>query len=512
LSSIFRVLPKNDRGTVSAATARYAIHRVFLERHGWQVKGMTAGGQVWSSASPVSALGSGPVRDIFEERLGARGFGQRDLAVLAATLESLIHSEVAERLEAVYKALGKPLDRKLDKSSVLDIIDAYMASWLAGDDLSNMSRADAVELRDTMGQWFTGWAQIQGFVRSTLRENSAKLITMAFSDVTRIVEAVSEGFDHTAYPQCNLLQDRLLELEDGNGTGRVRLSEFHASTVRKGYWWFRETADYLRRVGALDESNSSVPRVIIPNYIHTPHNCIVSAKYYAVCCADACENMMAHLEGKVRAPHASPEVIADVVSEWLSTSAKPSRNLSAALISKLNDIAEQNGGAVPLHGRLLAQWMHFVNPRECPYPHVSNTTSYEDKHEYTRRTGQAHAYTRKELYATFGEGASPEVAVETGASGSADSDAAASVGSMCSEEDLVCSAMWEPVEELVDPVHGQVKLVERRQASFRRTCFRVLGMVTVVGSMCAILKDSLLSIFTVSSQGTKAGTPSRVFV
>merc|ERR1719191_536293 len=36
----------------------------------------------------------------------------------------------------------------------------------------------------------------------------------------------------------------------------------------------------------------------------------------------------------------------------------------------LNDIASMHDGQVPVHGRLLAQWLHFVFPHECPYPHL----------------------------------------------------------------------------------------------------------------------------------------------
>ena len=36
---------------------------------------------------------------------------------------------------------------------------------------------------------------------------------------------------------------------------------------------------------------------------------------------------------------------------------------------RLHQIAESQGGFVPLHGRLFAEWLHYAFPRECPYPH-----------------------------------------------------------------------------------------------------------------------------------------------
>merc|ERR1719299_350748 len=40
-----------------------------------------------------------------------------------------------------------------------------------------------------------------------------------------------------------------------------------------------------------------------------------------------------------------------------------------ALRAQLLKIAETHGGKVPLHGRLFAQWLHYVFPRECSFPH-----------------------------------------------------------------------------------------------------------------------------------------------
>merc|ERR1719359_2611782 len=36
----------------------------------------------------------------------------------------------------------------------------------------------------------------------------------------------------------------------------------------------------------------------------------------------------------------------------------------------LAEVANLHDGQVPIHGRLLSQWLHFVFPHECPYPHM----------------------------------------------------------------------------------------------------------------------------------------------
>merc|ERR1719160_744650 len=38
--------------------------------------------------------------------------------------------------------------------------------------------------------------------------------------------------------------------------------------------------------------------------------------------------------------------------------------------TQLAEIASLHDGQVPIHGRLFAQWLHFVFPHECPYPHM----------------------------------------------------------------------------------------------------------------------------------------------
>ena len=84
---------------------------------------------------------------------------------------------------------------------------------------------------------------------------------------------------------------------------------------------------------------------------------------------------MQHLETDVSAPSASPARIAETVSLLQSDTVDAPRNLSSALLTRLQEIADVHAGTVPLHGRLFAQWMHHAYPRECPFPHVSGTTS-----------------------------------------------------------------------------------------------------------------------------------------
>merc|ERR1719478_1056415 len=56
--------------------------------------------------------------------------------------------------------------------------------------------------------------------------------------------------------------------------------------------------------------------------------------------------------------------------------------IDEALKSQLYRIAETHGGKVPLHGRLFAQWLHYVFPRECAFPHKAGTASVVTPSQY----------------------------------------------------------------------------------------------------------------------------------
>merc|ERR1740121_1611680 len=79
---------------------------------------------------------------------------------------------------------------------------------------------------------------------------------------------------------------------------------------------------------------------------------------------------MKHVEEEIKRPMVSPPEVTAVVMGLPSDTVQAPRNLSDALMSRLEQIAELHGGSVPLHGRLFAQWMHHAYPRECSFPHV----------------------------------------------------------------------------------------------------------------------------------------------
>jgi hypothetical protein len=180
------------------------------------------------------------------------------------------------------------------------------------------------------------------------------------------------------------MKDALVSM-DTRHTGRVPLSKFYNYSINND-WRFGESESYLRELGALDETSRWLgPQVIIPNYLQATSNCIVSTPHYLICCKNECESLLDEIELAIDAPTALPSKIIDVVkgmSQITSLDDDEPPHLSEASKQQLEQIASNSGGKVPLHGRLFAQWLHYVFPRECPFPFKSGSTTSATPSEY----------------------------------------------------------------------------------------------------------------------------------
>merc|ERR1719408_496935 len=99
---------------------------------------------------------------------------------------------------------------------------------------------------------------------------------------------------------------------DPTGSGRVPLGNFYGG-ISGSTWHFSESVDMLRRLGALDETASGGPQVLIANYMAQPANCIATSAYYSVCCLNECEAVVNEIEQAVQAPTASAERLLSIV-------------------------------------------------------------------------------------------------------------------------------------------------------------------------------------------------------
>jgi len=198
-------------------------------------------------------------------------------------------------------------------------------------------------------------------------------IVYSFLQASQIVRSMAHAYGQWQNRECRRMAEELRAL-DYQSSGRVPLDKFYSQSKSADYS-FTESRDYLRQIGALDEAGVVMPQVRIANYVMGPSNCIDISSYFSVCCLSECEGLMRELEQKIRAPTASAVQLLALVGNMSSSSVEAPRDLPEPLVDKLWAIAERHNGKVPLHARLFAQWMHFVFPSECPYPHIVEDAS-----------------------------------------------------------------------------------------------------------------------------------------
>merc|ERR1719382_2321611 len=393
LRTTYNALPKNAQGRLQDSAVRYAMHRLFVQRHAWFVQGLEPAGESWNDSAPTASTLimqdelPAYVLSLFERRIGHRGFDLHELAVMGATFENLVHAEALGRLEHTYRALLRSTKDPLSRDEALEVIQSYMAMYVLGMNFSSVTREELVSQRDAIMEVYPSWPATQQFLKDVYESTAPKREELAFESIATVIEEIGERYGRWQDHECQSLKAQLVEMED-RGTGRVRLADFYGGAVHGDNWQFSESVEYLRQLGALDESDPANLRVIIPNYIQSPSNCVASSKYYSVCCMDECEDIMRHVEDRVGAPDATAAELAAVVESLLSNPASAEgRSLSPTLRQKLQEVAEHHGGRVPLHGRLFAQWMHYARPRECQYPHASGTTAPMRAEEWYAKTG-----------------------------------------------------------------------------------------------------------------------------
>lgn len=400
LRPMYASLPKNEQGGLSHSVVRYALHRLFVQRHGWYVKGLDPDGGSFNSSSPADLLKDQVptyIQALFEKRLHGKGMGLHELAVFAATIEHLVHNEAVGRLGDAL-SLHKILPTSpMTETEADEVLDTYMMAYILGDDLKNMTLESAKYSLTEMPEVYQAWSATQEFMRKMRADITASTQSheINFATLTKVAESAGESFGSFQNTECGDLKKQLVAMED-RGSGRVRLADFYKPALSDSGWQFQESVGYLRQLGALDESDAKDPRVIIPNYLLAQTNCIASSSFYSVCCIDECESLMGQLEQQLAAPEATPERLVSLISALPSSSVEAPRSLPSALRQRLDEIAAHHDGTVVLHGRLFAQWLHHAFPRECPYPHVADTINPQAPEEW-EATGESSTASKFEM-------------------------------------------------------------------------------------------------------------------
>jgi len=374
----YQALPKNSAGRLGPRAVRHIIHSYFAKEHGWLINGLEHHGmqQNVSEVHEVDILqDKAPafVEALLEARRAGHGLSLDDVVAMAAALERLIVNESLDLLQTAYVLNEHTVADKIDARALHQVLSSYLLIFELGThgNGTDVQRHRAIKNAVTSagGKWpvlaaFGADAVRNHDFESRHRTNPFVERTYGFGEASRIVEGLAQDYGMWQNMECRQMKEELVSL-DPDGSGHVPLKVFYSQPPTADYQ-FTESVEYLRTVGALDESTGSVR---IANYMAGPSNCIARSTYYSVCCLSDCEGMMNELEGKIRAPAAEPEHLLAVIGN-LSTASAEMLLPQAAAASRLREIAGRSGGQVPLHGRLFAEFLHRAFPAECPYPHV----------------------------------------------------------------------------------------------------------------------------------------------
>merc|ERR1719335_1617405 len=339
------------------------------------------------------------IRSVLEDKLAHNGFAMDDLVAMVAAMERLAFDEVVRSVEASFWLNDKSVMDTLDHAEMMEVLSSYLITSMFGGSTNkeqHLFDKKYINLRyphwDTTFLFLTDIAGSDTFQRSSYANPFVEDAKFFFNDLVRMAERVSEEFGPWSDHECHDMKDLLVE-RDVHGSGRVKLADFYRKT-KGGAWQFTEQSAYPRQLGALDESSPSFgPQVLIPNYITSMSNCITSGPYYSICCLNECDQIYRSLEAMIPASTASPSEIFKAVE-----SMPQSPSISAELRTKLDEVAQTHNGNVPLHGRLVAQWLHFAFPHECPYPHEAGTISPKTPEEWrTERGDEADSVSEDEV-------------------------------------------------------------------------------------------------------------------
>jgi len=392
LLPMFRSLPKNNQGHLSGPVMRYAVRRYFSQEHAWIVKGFEPHAELVNTSESEEGILQGKVpayiRSVLEEKFAHNGFALEDVVAMVAAMERLTFDEVVRTVEACFSLNDKSVMEVLSLSETMDVLSSYLITSMFGgstDKKKHLFDKKHINLRyphwDTSFLFLIDIAGSDTFERSPSSNPFVEDKKFSFQDLIRMAERVSEEFGPWSDHECHDMKDLLMQ-RDLHGTGRVKLADFYRKS-QDGAWQFTEQSEYLRQLGALDESSPSLgPQVLIPNYITGMSNCITSAPYYSICCLNECDHIYQNLEALIPASMASPVSIIKAVESMPQSS-----EISAPLRAKLEEVAQTHNGNVPLHGRLVAQWLHFAFPHECPYPQEAGTVSPKTPDEWRRERG-----------------------------------------------------------------------------------------------------------------------------
>ena len=115
---MYHALPKDNDGGLDHGFVRYALHRFFVQQQGRHVNGFDPEGELWNATTATEMLKERVplhVQELVGKNLRRWRAQLKEVAVPAATLDDLVHSEAIERLADASSVHGKSVGGDLNE-------------------------------------------------------------------------------------------------------------------------------------------------------------------------------------------------------------------------------------------------------------------------------------------------------------------------------------------------------------------------------------------------------------
>merc|ERR1719189_2577260 len=138
------------------------------------------------------------------------------------------------------------------------------------------------------------------FFRERHRRNPFRARTFSIADTVQLAHEATEAMGVWQDHDCKAMKRYLINLDPEND-GRVPLDTVYNQPEiddanGEQVFRFSESQDYLRNIGALDESDRSHPQVLVSNYVLGPANCYKSVAIHTFCCLNECDAVLTEVE------------------------------------------------------------------------------------------------------------------------------------------------------------------------------------------------------------------------
>lgn len=364
IQPMWKSLPKNGEGRVERALLRHLVHRYFRQRYSFIIRGFEesrpASDSSWEVEQALSERVPGHIEAVLAS--SGTGFSLIDAVRVVAVIEELILDQEVLLLEEAYDVVDVSTGEAINEARLMNVMEVYLELWLEHERLPYWG-----EVLD----FVRGEARALRFRRMTAKRGGSVALSGAFTfdDAREVVKSITTSFGSFFSPVCNKMLLEPLERIDTRMSGRVSLAQFYGASDS-----FSESAEHLRTAGALEESGRT-RQVLIANYVLGTSNCYIATSHYMVCCSSTCEGIHGEIEQAIGGALAVPEDLLALVGNMTRLAAWDASDVpvSQTLTKQLGEIAAVHSGKVPLHGRLFAQWLHYVFPQQCPFPHKAGS-------------------------------------------------------------------------------------------------------------------------------------------